>query len=427
LGLVNRKVIFSVFLINKSKNGGNQMKKVLSLVLVVCFTFLGFTAYAQSATAPAAKAKFHIGIVTGTLSQSEDETRGAEQLIKLYGDVKNGGMIKHITYPDLFASEQETVISEIQGLADDPLMKAIVVNQAVPGTTSAFQNIRDERPDILLLAAMPQEDPGMIEAAADLVVDSNNIDRGYYIIKNAKLMGAKTFIHLSFPRHMSIELLSRRRTIMEAACKDLGVKFVFETVPDPVSDVGVAGACQAVLEKVPQLVAKYGKNTAFFCTNDAQTEPLVKEVAELGAIFVEADTPSPLMGYPGALGLDLKKEAGNWPAIVKKIENKVVSMGQKGRMGTSAFSFSYCMSAGLGEYAKNYIESKAKKIDTAAALKAFGKFTPGAAWNFSLYSDAKTKVVAKNHMLILQDTYILGKGYSGVIKTKVPAKYLNLK
>jgi hypothetical protein len=53
---------------------------------------------------------------------------------------------------------------------------------------------------------------------------------------------------------MGIELLSRRRAIMEEACKDLGLQFVFETVPDPVSDVGVAGACQAILEKVPQLV-----------------------------------------------------------------------------------------------------------------------------------------------------------------------------
>lgn len=406
------------------------MKKVLSIALAVLMAVLSFSTSAIAASASAAKApkaKFHIGIVTGTLSQSEDETRGAETLIKQYGDVKNGGMIKHVTYPDNFASEQETVISVIQGLADDPLMKAIIVNQAVPGTTAAFQNIRDSRPDILLLAAMPQEDPGMIESASDTVIDPNNIDRGYYIIENAKKMGAKTFVHLSFPRHMSIELLSRRRTIMEQACKDLGLKFVFETVPDPVSDVGVAGACQAVLEKVPQLVQKYGKNTAFFCTNDAQTEPLVKQVASQHAIFVEADTPSPLMGYPGALGLDLKKEAGNWPAIVKKIEAAVVAKGQKGRMGTSAYSFSYCNSAGLGEYAKNVIEGKAKKNDYKAILAGYAKFTPGAQWNYSLYADAKTKVVAKNHMLILQDTYILGKGYSGVIKTPIPKKYLNLK
>ena len=96
------------------------------------------------------------------------------------------------------------------------------------------------------------------------------------MILAAKKMGAKTFVHISFPRHMSIELLSLRRNIMEQACKDLGLKFVFETAPDPMSDVGVPGAQQFILEKMPAWVEKYGKDTAFFCTNDAQTEPLLK-------------------------------------------------------------------------------------------------------------------------------------------------------
>ena len=109
--------------------------------------------------------------------------------------------------------------------------------------------------------------------------------RGYLIINTAKKLGAKTFVHISFPRHMSYELLSRRRAIMEQACKDLGLKFAFESAPDPTSDVGVAGAQQFILEKTPAWVNKYGKDTAFFCTNDAQTEPLLKQVAKYGAIL----------------------------------------------------------------------------------------------------------------------------------------------
>ena len=121
----------------------------------------------------------HIGIVTGTVSQGEDELRGAEAMIKKYGDAANGGMIKHVTYPDNFHAEQETTIAQITGLADDPDMKVIVVNQAVPGTVAAFKQIRETRPDILLLANSSQEDTAMIEAAADLVVDPDNVNRGY--------------------------------------------------------------------------------------------------------------------------------------------------------------------------------------------------------------------------------------------------------
>ena len=63
----------------------------------------------------------------------------------------------------------------------------------------------------------------------------------------------------------------------------------------------------------------HGKKEAFFCTNDAHTEPLIKQiVATKNAIFVEPDSASPLMGFPGALGLDLTAEQGNFHAIVKK-------------------------------------------------------------------------------------------------------------
>ena len=46
-----------------------------------------------------AAAPYHVGLVTGTVSQSEDEVRAAEYLIKTFGDVKNGGYIQHLTFP----------------------------------------------------------------------------------------------------------------------------------------------------------------------------------------------------------------------------------------------------------------------------------------------------------------------------------------
>ncbi|HQG97383.1 MAG TPA: DUF3798 domain-containing protein, partial [Thermotogota bacterium] len=313
------------------------MKKLLLVLLISVVAVLAFSA-----------APFHIGIVTGTVSQSEDDLRGAERLIQEYGDVTAGGMIKHITYPDNFMAEMETTISQIAGLADDPLMKAIIVNQAIPGTTEGFRRVREKRPDILLLAGEPHEDPIVIESAADLAINSDFVARGYLIIWSAKKMGAKTFVHISFPRHMSYETLSRRRAIMEAACKDLGLRYVFETAPDPTSDIGIAGAQQFILEKVPAWVEKYGKDTAFFCTNDAHTEPLLKQLLTYGGMFVEADLPSPLMGYPGALGIDLSSAAGDFPKIMSTVEAEIVKKGGAGRFGTWAFSYGYTTTAGLG-------------------------------------------------------------------------------
>ncbi|HOW11945.1 MAG TPA: DUF3798 domain-containing protein [Rectinema sp.] len=397
------------------------MKKLVAVILALAFLVVGADVFAQ------AKAKFHIGVVTGTVSQSEDDLRGAEQLIKEYGSVKDGGMIQHITYPDDFMSQQETYISNVVALADDPLMKAIVINQAVPGAAEAFKRVRAKRPDILLLAGEPHEDPLVIQQAADLAVSNDFVSRGYTIIWAAKQLGAKNFVHISFPRHMSYETLGRRRAIMEEACKDLGINFYFETAPDPTSDVGVAGAQQFILEKVPQWVQKYGKDTAFFCTNDAHTEPLLKQLLAYGGYFVEADLPSPLMGYPGALGLDLSKEAGDFPAILKKVEKAVIDKGGAGRFGTWAFSYGYTVTAGLGEFAKRVIEGNAKKDSLKDVFDAFGKYTPGAKWNGAYYTDMATGVRARNQVLIYMDTYIFGKGFLPTTQVKVPDKYYMIK
>ncbi|MFP3090446.1 DUF3798 domain-containing protein [Treponema sp. TIM-1] len=375
----------------------------------------------------AAQSAYHIGVVTGTVSQSEDDLRGAEELISRYGRVADGGIIQHVTYPDNFMDQQEVTINQITTLADDPLLKAIVVNQGVPGTAEAFKRVREKRPDILLFAGESHEDPLVIQQAADLAVSADFISRGYTIIWAAKQLGADTFVHISFPRHMSYESLGLRRQIFEAACNDLGLKFVFVTAPDPTSDVGVAGAQQYILEQTPQWINTYGTNSVFFCTNDAHTEPLLKQLLTYGGMFVEADLPSPLMGYPGALGIDLSAEAGNFPAILKKVEEAVVAQGGTGKFGTWAFSYGFTVSAGLGEFARRILDGQAQADSLSDLYSALGEFTPGAKWNGGYYVDANTGVRARNQILIYMDTYIMGKGYLPTTEQTVPEKYYSIK
>jgi hypothetical protein len=372
----------------------------------------------------AGEADFHIGVITGTVSQSEDELRGAEHLIGEYGSVADGGMIQHLTYPDLFMQEMETTISLIVSFADDPKMKAIVASQAIPGVTEAFRRVREKNPDILLLAVNAHEDPLIISEAADLATNFDFIARGYLIINTAKELGCDTFVHISFPRHMSYETLSRRRDIMEQACNDLGLKFVFETAPDPVSDVGTAGAQQYILEKVPAWVEKYGTNSAYFCTNDAHTEPLLKQLLEYGGYFIEADLPSPLMGYPGALGVDLSEAHGDFPKILKTIEDAIAEKGGAGRFGTWAYSYGFVSTTGFAELAKRVIEGEAELTNFDDIIAALSKYTPGAAWNGSFYTDSSTGTTTDNYVMVYQDTYIMGKGYMKVTDIEVPEKYL---
>ena len=382
---------------------------------------------AEETTEAAAEAgdDFHIGIVTGSVSQSEDDRRGAEAFQAKYGEDK----VTLAIYPDNFTEELETTIQTIVNLSDDPKMKAIIVNQAIPGTTEAFRQIKERRPDIICIAGESHEDLPEIGSAADLVVNNDFVARGYLMIRTAHELGCDTFVHISFPRHMSYETMSRRVAIMKEACKEFGMKFEMETAPDPTTDVGVPGAQAYILEHVPEWIEKYGTNSAYFCTNDAHTEPLLKKLLECGGYFIEADLPSPLMGYPGALGLDLTEEAGDFEKILAKVEAAVVEKGGDGRFGTWAYSYGYTVSAGLAEHARNVILGESELDDIDAISEAYGVFSPGAEWNGSNYTNVDTGVKADNTFLIYQDTYIMGNPghYMGSTKVEVPEKYFTVK
>ncbi len=368
---------------------------------------------------------YHIGIVTGSVSQSEDDRRGAEAFQEMYGEDR----VILATYPDNFTEELETTIQTIVNLSDDDKMKAIIVNQAIPGTTEAFRQIKERRPDILCIAGESHEDLPEIGSAADLVCNNDFVARGYLIIRTAHELGCDTFVHISFPRHLSYETMSRRVAIMKAACEEFGMEFVMESAPDPTTDVGVPGAQAYIAEHVPEWVEKYGQNSAYFCTNDAHTEPLLRGLLENGGYFIEADLPSPLMGYPGALGLDLTAEAGDFQKILAKVESAVVEKGGAGRFGTWAFSYGYTVSAGLAEHAKNVIDGVSEIDDIDDISKAYEVFSPGAAWNGSNYTNADTGVKADNTFLIYQDTYIMGDPgkYMGSTEIEVPEKYFTTK
>ncbi|MGE5529356.1 MAG: DUF3798 domain-containing protein [Patescibacteria group bacterium] len=312
---------------------------------------------------------YKIGIVTGTVSQNEDEYRGAEAAIRAYP-----GMIKHVTYPDNFMQEQETTIAQITGLAADRDIKAIIINQAVPGTVAAIRKVKETRPDIIFILGEPHEDPPIVEKYGDITLIPDNPARGKSIPQLAKKMGATKFLHYSFPRHMSYQQLAERRDIMKAECAKLKMEFIFVTAPDPMGEGGLPAAQQFILEDVPRQVAKFGKNIAVFSTNCGMQEPLIVACLKTGAIFPEQCCPSPTHGYPGALGLAITDEMkGNFPAILKAINDEIVKRGAAGRFATWPVASNYLNTVAGVELARQCIEKKLKPSNLGAVQRIVEK------------------------------------------------------
>ena len=413
-----------------------KIKKILSISIIISLVFctfscrrkrtnITFNSSADIDIEDDENSTIHIGIVTGSVSQSEDDRKGAEEFQRIYGS----DIVKLAIYPNDFANKRDITINSIVKFSDDKDMKAIIVNQAIPGTAEAFRIVKEKRPDIICIACESHESLSEIASVADLVCNNDFVSRGYLIIRTAHELGCDTFVHVSFPRHMAYESMSRRATIMKEACEELGMNFVMETAMDPTLNTRVTYAQDDMLEKVPKWVEKYGKKSAYFCTNDALTEPLIKKLLECGGYFIEADLPSPLMGYPGALGLNLTNDKGDFQKILSKVETAINEKGGAGRFGTWTYSYGYTQSAGLAQHALNVIKKESDLLDIDDIVKAYRVFTPKAAWNGSKYIDVNTGERINNVFSVYQDTYIMGKPgrYMGATQVKVPEKYFLIK
>lgn len=296
-------------------------------------------------------------------------------------------------------------------------MKAIIVNQAVPGTAEAFKKVKIDRPDILLLAANSQDSASELSKYADLIIDPDSLSRGYLLPIAAKKIGAKTFVHVSFARHLKIDAISKRKDVMKATCKKIGLQFISIEAPDPIGEGGVAKAQSYILDNMPKWIKKYGRDTAFFSTNEAHNEPLIKRIAEFGAIFVEQDLPGPNVGYPKALKIEITKDM-TYESLLNKID-EVLKNKNPGRMGTWVCPFGNVSTKFLLNYAMKKIEGDNKTLNLQNSKKALERITPKANWVVSNYVDENDKINL-NHILVYQDTYVFGKGFLNLCDIKIP-------
>lgn len=369
------------------------MKRIVTLLLVLAMVLS--LAACGSSDSGAAKADYKIGIITGTVSQGEEEYQAAQNLKAKYGD-----KVVTATYPDNFSTETEQTIATVTNMAADPDVKAIVFVQAVPGAAAAINKVKETRDDILFITGVCAEDPAVIAAAADICMLVDEIQMGKTIIEQAAKMGAKTFVHISFERHLGYATISARQALFKENCARLGIKYVEATAPDPTGDAGVTGAQAWVTENIKVYVDQYGKDTAFFCTNCSMQVPLIQQCAELGAIYPQQCCPSPYHGYPSAFNISTEGHEGDVPYMLEQITAKVADYGNTGRMSTWEVPVNMVMIEAGFNYAEKWIKGEiTERCDEAALLKEIQAIAGDAA-SISKYSDEATGEIANFFMIL---------------------------
>lgn len=279
-------------------------------------------------------------------------------------------IVKHITLPENFNVELETGISQILSLADDPDMKAIIVNSGQSGLLPAFEQIKEKRPDIITIATMFDE-PELMSKYVGLNFSTDWVRRGITIPTKAKEMGAETFIHYSFPTHLAMEEILKRKEAMEKTCKELGLKFLEIITPDPQTGDGPAAMQQFLREDIPRQIDKYGKNTNIFGTNCPMYDVIIDEAFKLKFIVAEQCCPTPTQAYPTVLNLEIEeKDLGNYDKINELIREKAKEAGMTGRLSGWSMPSQIYIPKFEVELAKYMIENNLE-IDESILNKEF--------------------------------------------------------
>ena len=372
---------------------------LLALVMVFSLVACSGSGSSTSNQSASSSSSYKIGIVTGTVSQGEEEYQAAQNLKAKYGD-----MVVTATYPDNFSTETEQTIATVTNMAADPDVKAIVFVQAVPGAAAAINKVKETRDDILFISGVCAEDPAVIAAASDICLLADEISQGTLVIDQAAKQGAKTFVHISFERHLGYATIAARQALFKQRCAELGIQYVEATAPDPTGDAGVTGAQAWVTENIKVYVDQYGKDTAFFCTNCSMQVPLIQQVAELGAIYPQQCCPSPYHGYPSAFNISTEGHEGDVQYMLDQSTATVAEYGNTGRMSTWTVSVNMMMIEAGFNYAKKWIEGEiTDRCDVDALLKEMQAIA-GDDVTLTAYSD-ETSGTIDNFLLILCPYY----------------------
>lgn len=341
------------------------------------------------------EASYKIGVVTPTLSTSEDEYRAAENMVEKYPDI-----VKHITLPENFATEIETGLSQITSLADDPEMKAIIVISGQSGLLPALQKVEEVRPDIITMTAPIWDDPKLMSEYIDVCLDTDWVRRGESIATKAHDMGAKTLIHYSFPTHMAKEVIVSRRDRMKETAENLGMTFVEVTTPDPQTGDGPAVMQQFLREDIPRQIEKYGVDTNIFGTNCPMYDVIIDEALELKYLVAEQCCPTPTQAFPTVMNLEISQEdAGDFDKINTMISEKAAEAEMTGRLSGWPVPVTVFIPELGVELAKKMIEDESFDYKDLDNLEAFSQETFGIGVQFN-----RLEPEMDNYLVLIMDS-----------------------
>lgn len=302
------------------------MKKIACILFAVLLLFCT-SACKQNEINSTVETEYKIAVITKPLSEDRETFEAAQQLQQ-----KHGKNMVTVTYPHNYTIHPEQIVSTITALADDPDVRVIIIPEVVDGTAAGIKKLRETRNDILIITGMNAENAAEIAPLSDLCLIENKTATGTTIIEQAVSMKAKTFVYITCQNDLENSAISAHEELLRETCSSEEISFIEAIAPDPSGAEGVTGTQAWINENIPLYVEEYGKNTAFYATNEAMSIPLIQQVATCGAILPQLCNPSPYHGYPEAFDIDLTDHEADTSHLLHQIKSAIASYNNKGRM-----------------------------------------------------------------------------------------------
>ena len=312
----------------------------------------------------------------------------------------------------------ERLAALLSEAASNPRLRAMVVCPAIPGTAEAFRRVRATRPDLLLLAGESEEEPLLIQSAADLVAGADSAASGYLAAETARRFGASTLVLLAEPGEPS-PATGLKRAASAAACGELGLGFRLVELPTK------GDRSQAVEAAVAEAAGgSGGKPAAFALEAGDLAETLLRALAARGGVFVGGEASAPYRGFPAAF--PTAKPALGRSTVLNSVDAAVVGAGLAGRFSTWIHPSRESFGAGLALLARGAVEGSARLDSLDDLVAALGRAAPGSYWRVAYYPDPSTGIASRNQVLAYPDSYAFGKGYLSLTKVEIPERWRSL-
>lgn len=238
----------------------------------------------------------------GVITAEEPYSVSGRFLERFLEEQEESGNVEvlHQAWPEDFLNQPEQNRQVIQDLVDQGVQGLIILD----AFSGLVEILEEELADWTgFLAVNHPGDPlPQTAAIADLVLVLDEERMGCHLVEKAYDMGADTFVYYTIPRYTQSdapeEILLQAAQIVQT-CSRLEMTLLPVLVPDE-------EAVLFIREDVPEKVAQYGHNTAFFSPVVVIQETAAQLVLETGAICPLVDSFAPFATAPSILSFPIE-------------------------------------------------------------------------------------------------------------------------